>query len=145
MFEDLLKPAPIILPVIALVLWTLVMQAWMVITRLPAMNAAGLDPQAAERTSDLAARLPGEVQWKADNYNHLMEQPTIFYALALALALAGLGTGLNLILAWIYVGARVVHSIVHATINIVLYRFSVFAIGTLALLVMGINGVIQLI
>lgn len=145
MFEDLLKPAPIILPVIVLVLWTLVMQAWMVITRLPAMNTAGLDPQAAERTSELAAKLPREVQWKADNYNHLMEQPTIFYALALALALAGLGTGLNLVLAWIYVAARVVHSIVHATINIVLYRFSLFAIGTLAVLVMAINGAIQLI
>lgn len=144
MLEDILNPAPIIMPIIALVLWTLVMQAWMVITRLPAMTAAGLEPQAAERTRDLADKLPRKVQWKADNYNHLMEQPTIFYALALALALAGAGSGLNLVLAWIYVGARIVHSIVHATVNIVLYRFSVFAVGTLALLVMAVNGAIQM-
>ncbi|MBD3649236.1 MAG: MAPEG family protein [Pseudomonadales bacterium] len=143
MFGEILKPDPMILPIITLVLWTLVMQAWMVIVRLPAMSAAGLDPQAAERTAELAGRLPKQVQWKADNYNHLMEQPTIFYALALALALAGLGDGVNLVCAWTYVGARVAHSIVHATINIVLYRFSLFAVGTLALLVMAINGAIQ--
>lgn len=143
MFDEILKPDPMILPVIALVLWTLVMQAWMVIVRLPAMSAAGLDPQSAERTAELAGKLPKQVQWKADNYNHLMEQPTIFYALVLALALAGLGEGLNLVCAWVYVGARVAHSIVHATINVVLYRFSLFALGTLALLVMAINGAIQ--
>lgn len=135
---------PILLPVIALVLWTLIQQGWMVITRLPAMNAAGLSPQDAERTSELAAKLPREVQWKADNYNHLMEQPTIFYAAALALAAAGLGDGLNLIMAWVYVIARVVHSVVQSTINRVAIRFSVFAVGTVAILVMAINGVIQL-
>lgn len=135
---------PILLPVIALVLWTLIQQGWMVITRLPAMNAAGLSPQDAERTSELAARLPREVQWKADNYNHLMEQPTIFYAAALALGAAGLGDGLNLIMAWVYVVARVVHSVVQSTFNRVAVRFSVFAVGTLAILVMAVNGVIQL-
>lgn len=143
MFEDLLKPNPMILPVVTLVLWTLIMQAWMVVVRLPAMSTAGLDPQAAERTAELAGKLPKQVQWKADNYNHLMEQPTIFYALVLALAMAGLGEGLSLVCAWIYVGSRVAHSIVHATINVVLYRFSLFALGTLALLVMAVNGAIH--
>lgn len=145
MFNDIMTPDPIILPVLALVIWTLVMQGWMLLARLPAMNSAGLEPQAAERTAELAGKLPKEVQWKADNYNHLMEQPTIFYALALALAVAGFGEGLNLIMAWTYVGARVAHSIVHATINIVLYRFALFALGTVALLVMAINGAIQVV
>ena len=108
------------------------------------MTSQNIDISEAERTSDLAAKLPKQVMWKADNYNHLMEQPTIFYATALALALAGLGVDLNLMMAWVYVGSRVVHSIVHSTTNNVPIRFGLFVIGTLALLVMAVNGSIAL-
>jgi hypothetical protein len=84
------------------------------------------------------------VQWKADNYNHLLEHPTAFYACALVLALAGLGDGLNLYLAWGYVGIRVVHSIVQSTTNPVLVRFSLFLLSSILLAVMAVNGAISL-
>ncbi len=142
---ELLEPSPLLLPVVALVLWTLVVQTWMVITRLPAMAEANIDPQSTPRTSDLAAMLPDKVMWKADNYNHLMEQPTIFYALVLALAIGGFDEGVNLWMAWFYVGSRVAHSLVHATINKVTVRFSLFSLGTLAILVMSVNGAMQLL
>ena len=142
---DMLEPAPILIPVVGLVIWTLIMQAWMVVTRLPAIKAAKLGPEAAQRTSELAVMLPKEVQWKADNYNHLMEQPTIFYAVALASAIAGAGDGLNMMLAWFYLGSRVVHSIVQSTTNNVTIRFGLFLLGTVAVLVMAINGVISLL
>lgn len=142
---DMLEPAPILLPVIGLVIWTLVMQGWMVVTRVPAISAAKLGPEAGQRTAELAAMLPKEVQWKADNYNHLMEQPTIFYAVALALAIAGMGDGLNMMLAWFYLGSRVVHSFVQSTTNNVMIRFSLFLLGTIAVLAMAINGVISLL
>jgi len=136
----MLASTPILLPIIALVLWTLIVQVWMVATRLPAISAANLGHEAGERTSELAALLPRQVQWKADNYNHLMEQPTIFYATALALAVAGDGSGLNLTLAWLYVGSRVVHSVVHATVNKVMVRFMLFGFGSLMLVAMAVNG-----
>ena len=139
-----LSASPILLPIIALVLWTLIMQGWMLLARIPAMTSLKIDISEAERTADLAAKLPKQVMWKADNYNHLMEQPTIFYTAALALALAGLGTDLNVVLAWVYVGSRVVHSIVHSTTNNVPIRFGLFVIGTLALLVMAVNGAVAL-
>ncbi len=142
---DMLEPAPILIPVVGLVIWTLIQQTWMVVTRIPAINAAKLGPEAGQRTSELAAMLPKEVQWKADNYNHLMEQPTIFYAVALALAIAGQGDGLNMMLAWLYLGSRVVHSIVQSTINNVMIRFSLFTLGTIAVLVMAVNGAISLL
>ncbi len=142
---NMLEPAPILIPVIGLVIWTLIMQGWMVVTRIPAISAAKLGPEAGQRTSELAAMLPKEVQWKADNYNHLMEQPTIFYAVALALAIAGQGDGLNMMLAWFYLGSRVVHSMVQSTINNVMIRFSLFALGTIAVLVMAVNGAISLL
>lgn len=141
---SLIKPDPILIPVVALVLWTLIMEMWMFAARLPAMTAAGLGPDDGKRASDLGKLLPGRAQSKADNYNHLMEQPTIFYAMALVLAVAGMGTGLNLVMAWIYVGSRVIHSLIQATVNKVMYRFTMFCIGSVALAVMAVNGAIQL-
>jgi len=139
-----LGASPILLPVFGLGLWTFVVMTWMVVTRLPAISAAKLGPDAGQRTSELAAQLPKEVQWKADNYNHLLEQPTLFYAIVIALAVAGLGDEINTGLAWFYVAARVVHSVVHGTTNHVLIRFSIFALASLALLAMIIRGALAL-
>lgn len=136
--------SPILLPMLVLVIWTLIMLGWMAMARLPAMSAAKMDPQEGARTAELATKLPANVQSKADNYNHLLEQPTIFYVVCLVLAVAGHGEGLNLVLAWAYVASRVVHSVVQATVNKVPLRFGIFLVGTIALLVMAVNGVIQL-
>ncbi len=144
MLENL-SPQPILLPIITLVLWTLFMQFWMVVTRVPAMNKARIGAQEAERTIVLGDKLPKNVQWKADNYNHLMEHPTIFYAAALAIAMAGLGSGLNLILTWAYVSIRVMHSLVQVTINKVMLRFSLFVLSSMTLLVMTVNAAMGMI
>ena len=141
---SLLSNSPILLPILSLVIWTMVQMVWVLLTRLPAIAAAKLGPNAGQRTQELATQLPKEVQWKADNYNHLLEQPTAFYACALALALAGLGDGLNLYLAWGYVAIRVVHSIVQSTTNPVLVRFSLFLLSSILLAVMAVNGAISL-
>lgn len=144
MFSNLFSPNPILMPVVALVIWTLVMEVWMLATRMAAMTAVGMDPQEGQRAMDLGQKLPGPTQWKADNYNHLMEQPTIFYAMALVLAIAGMGTGLNLAMAWVYTGSRVVHSLIQSTFNKVLYRFLMFLVGSIALAVMAVNGAIHM-
>ena len=142
---DFLSNSQILLPILVLVIWSLIMLLWTAATRLPTSAKLGLGPESGERTADLAALLPKEVQWKADNYNHLMEQPTIFYATAIVLAIAGLGEGLNLYMAWFYVGSRIVHSIVHVTVNFVPVRFTVFLLGTVSLLVMAVNGTLQIV
>ena len=90
--------------------------------------------------AEFHARLPATVRWKADNYNHLMEQPTLFYAVALTLALAGDGGGFNAGLAWAYVASRVVHSLIQALINRVELRFAIFSVGSLVLLAMTIRA-----
>ncbi len=136
--------SPILLPVIILVLWSLVVLTWMAWARLPAMRKARMPPTAGERTAELATKMDKHIQWKADNYNHLMEQPTIFYATTLVLALVGQGHGINLYLAWFYVGCRVVHSIVQGTNNKVMVRFSIFALSSVALLALAINALMAL-
>lgn len=124
-----------VVPVLALVAWTLVIWVVMYMRRIPAMQAAKIDPQDAAMKGSLD-RLPAPARQAADNYNHLHEQPTIFYALALAIEVAQLTDVLFLALAWAYVGSRVVHSIVQVTANKVVVRFAVFSLGSLILMVM---------
>jgi hypothetical protein len=127
-------------PVIALVLWTFVMWLWLYATRIPAIAKAkvALDPN--RTPAEFAAQLPARVRWKADNYNHLMEQPTLFYAVALTLAVLGAGDGLNTQLAWAYVALRVIHSLVQATVNVILLRFTVFNLSSIVLLLLAIRA-----
>jgi hypothetical protein len=121
----------LIAPILALVLWTLVIWIWMYATRIPAIQKAKLDPQEAARTRTL--NLPPEVMWVSDNYNHLMEQPTIFYAATIAAQIAGQADAINIGLAWTYVALRGVHSLIQCTVNIVMLRFAVFTLSTIAL------------
>jgi hypothetical protein len=125
--------AEFLTPVLALVCWTLVMWIWMYATRIPAMKQAGIDPQEAAYPGTWSHRLRPGVRSVADNYNHLHEQPTIFYAVMFFAALTGGGDATALRLAWAYVLLRVVHSLVQATVNRVIVRFSIFALATLAL------------
>ena len=118
--------SPILAPVVALVAWSLVMLFWMyAIARVPRCGGRAITSKAASAPAarDSRARAPGEANWKAHNYQHLMEQPTMFYAIALTLALMGFGGGINICLAWGYVGLRIVHSLIQATVNVVPVRF----------------------
>ena len=128
----------ILQPVVALAAWTMVMWAWMYATRIPAMRARKLDPNvlANDPEMTLDRLLPPPVQWKAHNYNHLHEAPTVFYAVAIVLAIVGQGDGYNLWLGWLYVAARIVHSLVQATVNLVLLRFAIFLVSSLVLVVL---------
>lgn len=124
----------ILAPVVALLAWTMVMWLWMYAVRLPALTASGLKPDDARNTKALDEVLPPKTQWPAHNYNHLHEAPTLFYAVAIVLALVGQGDGLNAMIAWAYVGLRVAHSLVQATINKVALRFALYALSSLALI-----------
>lgn len=110
------------------------MWAWMYATRIPAILGARMVMDPAAPRGEQMATLPASVRWKADNYNHLMEQPTVFYAVALGLALVGQGGGQNATLAWAYVGLRVVHSLLQATVNKIEARFGLFALSSLVLI-----------
>jgi len=133
---------PILAPLIALVLWTFVMWAWMYATRIPAIrrNKVALDPQQSKE--EFNAQIPAEVRWKADNYNHLLEQPTLFYAVVLALAVIDAGSSLNTGLAWAYVGLRIVHSLVQAIVNIIIIRFALFVAASAVLFALTIRAAI---
>jgi len=133
----------ILSPVLALVILSLVVWIWMYATRIPAMQRAKLNPQDVRFPAQLNA-LPDSARQVADNYNHLMEQPTIFYALVFYIYLSGGQDQLYIWLAWAYVGLRVIHTLIQSTINVVMLRFSVFTLSTLVLMAMAARALIAL-
>ena len=132
--------SPILAPVITLILWTFVMWAWLYATRIPAIIKGGIVYDPMKPVADFNAQIPPQVRWKADNYNHLMEQPTLFYAVALGLTFRGAEGGINTVLAWTYVGLRIVHSLVQVTVNKVMLRFAIFMAASVVLLAMTIRA-----
>jgi hypothetical protein len=134
----------ILKPVVVLLAWTMVMWMWMYAVRLPALTALGLKPDDARNTKILDGVLPEKAQWKAHNYNHLHEAPTLFYAVAIVLAMIGHGGGINAMVAWAYVGLRIAHSIVQATVNKVALRFVLYTLSSIALMVLILHAIIPI-
>ena len=135
--------SPILVPVIALVAWSLVVFVWMLIARGAAFRRMGVTLSTIPRGSrgaNLDGRGEDEAQWKSHNYNHLMEQPTMFYAIAITLALMGMGGGINHWLAWGYVGFRVIHSLIQCLVNVVAYRLPIFLLASFCLLGLTVHA-----
>ena len=117
---------------------------WMAFTRLPAIKRSGRSLGTAKpggRGQDLEGVIDDRVNWKAHNYAHLMEQPTIFYPVVIMLAIMGAGAG-DVLAAWIYVALRIFHSIWQSTVNKVSVRFMLFLLSTFALIWLAIRAVI---
>ncbi|MDC3401942.1 MAPEG family protein [Alphaproteobacteria bacterium] len=137
-----MEPTAILQPVIVLGLWTVVVFVWMMATRAPAMQKAGIKIQDAKHPRQM--KLPSQVIQVSDNYNHLFEQPTLFYAIAISIAVLGHGDALNVQLAWAFVLLRIIHSVVQGTINIVAVRFSLFALAWVVLAAMVIRETLRI-
>lgn len=143
-----MDPSPLVAPVVALVAWSLIMLIWTAAARAGQFRKLGINMNnipAGARGADLEGRADPQAQWKAHNYMHLMEQPTMFYAIVLTLVLMDFDAAINVWLAWGYVGFRILHSIVQATVNIVKYRFPLFLGATLCLASLTVHAALRLI
>lgn len=134
----------ILTPAAMLVVWSLIVMFWMVISRFGAFKAANIDIKKVPpggRGQDLEGRIPAVANWKAHNYAHLMEQPTLFYATVIILAMSG-AAALDVRLAWAYVLLRVVHSVWQATVNRVPVRMVLFMLSSLCLIVLALRALL---
>jgi len=130
-------------PIIVLIGWTMLVWVWMYATRIPAMNQAAINPDDARHPGTYGHLLPSNVRAVADNHNHLHEQPTVFYAVMFFAAITGGADPVALNLAWAYVGARVLHSLVQILMSKVIPRFVIFALGSLILITLVIKELIR--
>ena len=136
--------SPILAPAAVLILWSVVVLFWVMFTRFPAFKKAGVDLTASPpggRYQDIEPGMPAKVNWVSHNYAHLMEQPTLFYAVVLVIAATGLATPLNVGLAWGYCGLRIAHSLWQNLVNTIPIRFLLFLLSSLCLLGLGLNAV----
>ena len=129
-------------PAAILVCWSLIMLIWMGFARYRAIAAMGASLKIdvpGGRGSDLEGILAPQVMWKAHNHTHLMEQPTIFYAVSAILAIAGAGHA-DVMIAWGYVALRIVHSLWQATVNRIPVRTALFLLSTVLLGVLAVRA-----
>lgn len=132
----------ILTPAAMLVVWSLIVMLWMMASRFTAFGEAKIDLRKAPpggRGQDLEGRIPALANWKAHNYAHLMEQPTLFYATVVILAMSG-ATGFDVLLAWLYVWIRVVHSVWQATINRIPVRSGLFFASSICLIILAVRA-----
>ena len=131
-------------PAAVLVLWSVIMMLWMFALRMPALAKMNLssDQTVGLRGGDLEGKVPAKVNWPAHNYAHLMEQPTLFYAVVIILALVGNPSTFTVVVAWLYVMLRIMHSVWQATINLIPLRFALFALSSACLAILAIQAVI---
>jgi hypothetical protein len=133
---------PMLAPVAALVGWSIIMLTWMTAVRLTALSQAGIDTKTAKpggRGKDLDGVLPDVINWKAHNYAHLTETPTLFYAVAIVVALMG-PTGTDAIVGWAYVVLRIAHSLWQSMVNTIPVRLLLFTLSNLALIWLAVRG-----
>jgi len=132
-------------PIIALISWTLIMTLWMYATRIPAIFKAKMRMDSHAKRGQQMSELPASVRWKADNYNHLMEQPTLFYAVSICTIFLGIDNGINLVFAWSYVILRIIHSLIQSLGNKIELRFTVFILSNIPLFALTISAILALL
>ena len=136
--------AQILAPAAVLIVWTLIVLFWIIPPRFGAIakveDKSTLPSKQGVRGGDLEGVIPDKANWPAHNHTHLHEQPTLFYAAVAILAIMGPGA-FDVLLAWIYVGVRIVHSLWQILVNAIPVRFALFLVSTIALLILGIRAV----
>lgn len=120
-------------PVLAQALLGIILMFVLYSRRIPAIKNTRLSNEQMQDKNGLN-KLPAPARFAAENYNHQFEAPVLFYVISICAMLAGIDNGLTLVFAWLYVGLRVVHSIIHVTYNKVIHRFAVFSLSNFALI-----------
>jgi hypothetical protein len=131
-----MKPEAIFLPMMALVAWTFIIMLYLAYKRWGAGFAGRL--KRGEYKVGESVDAPVDVRLAGRNFSNLFEMPVLFYVLCLTLYVTHNVTQALMVLAWIYVALRIVHTLIHVTYNKIIHRFSVYAISCFLLLAMWI-------
>jgi hypothetical protein len=129
---------PLLIPLLAQVGLTFIVMLVMYRTRVAEMKSKKIHPQNMKSRS-AAHGLLSNSETAADNYANLFESPVLFYtAILLTLSLM-VQDNILVILSWLYVTSRYIHSFIHITYNKVMHRFSVFVFSSLVLLAIWVR------
>ena len=119
-------------PLFATMTLTFVVWVYMYVRRISFIRASGLTPGQLSAPGALAQASPPGVSNPSDNLKNLFEIPVIFYALALYLFVTATVDATYVGAAWVFVIFRILHSAVHCTFNLVMLRFYLYLVSTVA-------------
>ena len=139
------KTINILHPMLAMIALSGFLIVVLLASRLPPIIKYWGDLQFAEHSEDLRPQLPKPLRLITENYNHIFEQPTLFFATCAYIYMAGQTDALNVGLAWAYVGLRLLHTITQVTSNNVTLRVSFFATSSASLVAMITREVFKLV
>lgn len=91
--------------------------------------------ESARYSDEFRSQLPVSLKNITANYNHIFEQPTLYYAVIIYIYLMQHVDITNIILAWSYVALRLMHTIIQFTINNVSLRVIPFILSGLCLII----------
>ena len=137
-----MSPQAIFAPVLAMMVLTFVVWAYMYIRRIPFIIRSRMSPAQLATPGHLASVSPAQVANPSDNFRNLFELPVLFYALSLWLAFVNRVDATYLTAAWVFVAFRALHSAVHCTFNYIPLRFILYVISAAALWFMVIRAAI---
>jgi len=121
-------------PMLAMMAWSGLIVAILLMTRIPVVIKQWGNLQFAKHSDELRPKMSEKFRYVTDNYNHIFEQPTLFYAVLIYIQLASASNQMNISLAWAYVSLRMVHSSIQLTSNNVSWRAASFATSSLILM-----------
>ena len=121
-------------PMLAMLAWSGFVVAALLMTRIPVVMKHWGNLQYAKHSDELRPKMSDKFRYVTDNYNHIFEQPTLFYAVLIYIQLADTANQTNVSLAWAYVSLRVIHSLIQLTSNNVSWRAASFATSSLILI-----------
>ena len=132
----------ILAPFLGMMLLTALVWVYMYARRLGFIKANRIRPQDLATPEEAAKLLPESVTLPANNIRNLLEVPVLFYVLCLYLFVTKSADGLHVASAWAFLALRVVHSIIHCTVNVVVLRFLSYFTAALGLWFMLIRVVL---
>ena len=129
--------SPLVAPQLAMILLTVFVWFYMFSQRLPAILRLKIRPDEMKDPNFLS-RLPGSVNYPSDNLKNLFELPILFYVLSLISINLQVDDPVVVVLAWLFAGLRMIHSLIHCTYNNVHHRF--YAYGLSSFVLFGMVG-----
>ena len=140
----------ILYPMFGMIAVTAVMVILLYASRIQALSQRAKNPnkvpnEVARHSDEIRKYMSPRNRVITENYNHLFEQPTLFYAVVVYIFLMGNTDATHIILAWGYVIFRAIHSVYQLTLNQVPMRATIFGIAGAFLLIMIFREAISLL
>jgi hypothetical protein len=132
----------ILAPLFVLVLMTFVLGFWFPMRTVPLLRRGEVRPQ------DIDLRQPNwprPVMQINNSYSSQFEQPVLFYVLTVLAIISKQADLLFVMMAWIFVLARLAHAYIHVTSNDINVRGPIFGVAAAVLALMWLIFIIRIL